>query len=850
MYTAGSLTKPPTLLRGEYPQWKIRMVNFLEGMYRDLFRSVNIGPHIPMVLVPRVPATADTAEIPAYYEKKTTNFTDEENNMMDNDSKAVRLLIMAIPNDIFQELDSCKTAKEICDQLLNQLEGGLQTQKNRRNLCINEYHDFHALPEEKLHQTYSRFNILINKCRKFGVIRKKEENNVLFLKSLNEEWSQLSMSIQANQDLESWSLTDIYDSDEDISAFAKSLALITHQFNKKFGKKVFEGRRENEERRNPERRFQQEPRFTPYSDQKGANFNHENATPQTRPQQRFQPRYPQPQRYFKPQEQKPETSTAILPPNQNDGRCFRCGKSGHFSANCRGKLVKDQDYYKNKYKYNVKERVLVAEMEDWLSDSTSDGEEEPTNLCGMAFSDGNQTDEASEDNSENVNSLYTSDSDPEIDAFKLINELQDLKQKFVEEKEKREQEREILHQSIDRQNLRIKSYVNAQSVFDKIKTQMDSQGLGFNELNSFNGLEKTSLSSTFCIGKVQSSEDPSLNNFKRMKTSEGSKARALNFKNTKYSEVKDIKESVLQIKEETSEVHFTKPQSYDSKKVFRFDAFISSESETFEPSTSDTSTSENESQSSLNPNAPLHSPNSDENIRTTFKDDVQKIWEENVMEDLKRKESMKRIIKVSRSKEIKKPIEVDISIKSKRDFLDSDSESDLEIDEQIFYKPENVIHKKIETVGSGILNVPISVLKTKTRIPISPDFANMCLQAKTSLELEKELQEKAKNKTNTSGSYTYKTIKFSPEQKGKWTKINHIDPVCVVSSKEKKMFLNKKKQLEKKTVYQAKRKEVVRDKCNIPNSGCSRHMTGNKELLSSFKAKSGGAVTFGDNKQG
>ncbi|KAI3746509.1 hypothetical protein L6452_08943 [Arctium lappa] len=34
------------------------------------------------------------------------------------------------------------------------------------------------------------------------------------------------------------------------------------------------------------------------------------------------------------------------------------------------------------------------------------------------------------------------------------------------------------------------------------------------------------------------------------------------------------------------------------------------------------------------------------------------------------------------------------------------------------------------------------------------------------------------------------------------------------------------------------------------DSGCSRHMTGNKELISSFKAKSGGAVTFGDNKQG
>ncbi|KAI3771211.1 hypothetical protein L6452_02370 [Arctium lappa] len=616
IYTAGSLTKPPTLLRDEYPQWKIRMVNFLEGMDKDLFRSVNVGPHIPMVLVPRVPATADTAEIPTYYEKKTTNFTDEETNMMDNDSKAVRLLIMAIPNDIFQELDSCKTAKEIWDQ--SQLSMSIQANQDLESWSLTDIYGTLVAHEKEVMKQKSKTSLggplaLVSKQIS------KENNYEESQKGL--ETKRRSKKVLMAEENHSDS-----DSEDDINAFAKSLALITHKFNKKFGKKVFEGRRENEERRNPERRFQQdgvrfqqEPRFTPYSDQKGTNFNNNDATQQSRPQQPFQPR---------------------------------------------GKLVKDQDYYKNKYKYNVKERVLVAEMEDWLSDSTSDGEEEPTNLCGMAFSDGNQTDGVSEDNSEKVNSLYTSDSDPEIDAFKLTNELQDLEKKFLEEKKKREQ-----------------------------------------------------------------------------------------------------------IKGETSEVLFTKPQSNDPKEIFRFDAFISNESETSEPSTYDTSTSENESQSSLNPNAPLYSPKSDENIRTTFEDDVKKIRKENVMEDLKRKESMKRIIKVSRTKEIKKPIEVAISIKTKRDFLDSDSESDQEIDEQIFCKTGNVIHKKIEIVGS-------------------------------------------------------------------------------VSSKEKKMFLIKKKQLEKKTVFQAKRKENQSMPIWYLDSGCSRHMTGDKELLSSFKAKFGGAVTFGDNVQG
>ncbi|KAI3693028.1 hypothetical protein L6452_32856 [Arctium lappa] len=206
IYTAGLLTKPPTLLRDKYPQWKIRMVNFLEGMDRDLLRLVNDGPHQPMVLVPRVPAIADTAEIPAYYEKKTSNVTEEETGMMENDSKAVRLLII-------------------------------------------------------------------------------------------------------------------------------------------------------------------------------------------------------------------------------------------------GRLSKIKTTTRKKYKYNVKERVLVAEMEDWLSDSTSDGEEEPTNLCGMAFAD-DETDESSEDCSEKVSSPSTSKSELEMDVLKLTDELQmSNKEKKMFLNKKRQLEKMVVFQA-------------------------------------------------------------------------------------------------------------------------------------------------------------------------------------------------------------------------------------------------------------------------------------------------------------------------------------------------------------------------------------------------------------------
>ena len=62
-FNMGSQSKPPTLLRDEYPQWKIRMVSFLEVVHPSLPEFLSNPPYIPTIVVPRVPATATTAEI-------------------------------------------------------------------------------------------------------------------------------------------------------------------------------------------------------------------------------------------------------------------------------------------------------------------------------------------------------------------------------------------------------------------------------------------------------------------------------------------------------------------------------------------------------------------------------------------------------------------------------------------------------------------------------------------------------------------------------------------------------------------------------------------------------------------
>ncbi|KAJ9545507.1 hypothetical protein OSB04_025214 [Centaurea solstitialis] len=135
----GSQSKPPSLSRDKYQQWKVQMVSFLEGIHPRITEFLHNPPFVPMKFIPRVPATATTAEVPKSVEPKPI-----------------------------------------------------------------------ALEGESLKDTYSRFNTLLSKCRRFRVHRTFEENNALFLKSLDEEWANLTMSMQSTLDLEVWSLSDIY----------------------------------------------------------------------------------------------------------------------------------------------------------------------------------------------------------------------------------------------------------------------------------------------------------------------------------------------------------------------------------------------------------------------------------------------------------------------------------------------------------------------------------------------------------------------------------------------------------------------------------------------------------------
>ena len=78
------------------------MISFLKGVHKELPEYLDNPPFVPTVVVPCVPVTTTTAEVPEQIKPKDLdNWSPEEREKHELAYKCQRLLIMVIPNDTF-----------------------------------------------------------------------------------------------------------------------------------------------------------------------------------------------------------------------------------------------------------------------------------------------------------------------------------------------------------------------------------------------------------------------------------------------------------------------------------------------------------------------------------------------------------------------------------------------------------------------------------------------------------------------------------------------------------------------------------------------------------------------------
>src|SRR5215216_4105454 len=153
----GSETRPPVLVMGEYQQWKRRMIHFLDMLDGNLMKSIREGPIRPTVTVAAVPKTDTCPELPSYVvEKPVEMFSPEQRARHLVDKRALTLLIMALPNDMYARVDSLTNARDVWLEIEQQMQGGDTALESQKESALNAYEGFRARENDSLTVSYQR----------------------------------------------------------------------------------------------------------------------------------------------------------------------------------------------------------------------------------------------------------------------------------------------------------------------------------------------------------------------------------------------------------------------------------------------------------------------------------------------------------------------------------------------------------------------------------------------------------------------------------------------------------------------------------------------------------------------
>ncbi|GJV07971.1 retrovirus-related pol polyprotein from transposon TNT 1-94 [Tanacetum coccineum] len=202
---AGSETRPPMLERGSYIPWASRFKRFLNRKRENrkwLLKALEDGPYVFRNITP----TGST--IPRLQEVE--DLQGDDLLYYDAEMELMNMILLSIPNEIYNSVDSCKTAKEMWARVERLMRGTIQNQVDRETRFTNEFDQFVAEPGESLVSVYNRFAQLMNDLERNNMKFPTVSVNTKFLNSLQPEWLKYVTQVRLAKRLTVDSFDDLF----------------------------------------------------------------------------------------------------------------------------------------------------------------------------------------------------------------------------------------------------------------------------------------------------------------------------------------------------------------------------------------------------------------------------------------------------------------------------------------------------------------------------------------------------------------------------------------------------------------------------------------------------------------
>ncbi|KAJ9566365.1 hypothetical protein OSB04_002331 [Centaurea solstitialis] len=219
----GSDSKAPVLFKDEYELWVSRFKLFVKRKEKGnlILKSIEYGPKpLPTHLVQGVRVVKEFEEM-----------DDAEKCQYLVDLEAQNCLIQAIPNEIYRKLDSYDdSAKSIWDQLERIMLGSKVGNQMRITTLMDKYENFKMKDGESLEEAYDRFVILMNDMKKNKIYRSEMDFNVKFINNLSSDWKPFTRFVKQHKALNELKVYEVF---ENLKLFKEEVEEAVYERKKK-----------------------------------------------------------------------------------------------------------------------------------------------------------------------------------------------------------------------------------------------------------------------------------------------------------------------------------------------------------------------------------------------------------------------------------------------------------------------------------------------------------------------------------------------------------------------------------------------------------------------------------------
>ncbi|GKC81906.1 ribonuclease H-like domain-containing protein, partial [Tanacetum coccineum] len=136
--------------------------------------------------------------------------TAEEILARERERKARTTLLMALPEDHLAKFHKMTDAKEMWDAIKSRFGGNDESKKMQKYILKQQFEGFSVSNSEGLHKGYDRFQSLLSQLEIHGAGVSTEDANQKFLRSLPSAWSQVSLIMRTKPGVDSLSFDDLY----------------------------------------------------------------------------------------------------------------------------------------------------------------------------------------------------------------------------------------------------------------------------------------------------------------------------------------------------------------------------------------------------------------------------------------------------------------------------------------------------------------------------------------------------------------------------------------------------------------------------------------------------------------